>query len=71
MIALDTPLTVIRGTCSVCKSRVSQVLLQNAIEGKVTRHWLKVDEVYSAGDEGDGLCGWAEHCCRPVEEGVS
>ena len=63
MIPVAEPLHAIRGKCPVCFTRCYQVLLENTIEGKYTRLWLKVDAVQSAGDEGDGICGYSEHRC--------
>jgi len=63
VIPVTEPLQAIHGTCSICRNRVWQVLLQNVMEGKVMRMWLKVDEVRSAGDESDGICGYHEHRC--------
>jgi hypothetical protein len=63
MIPVTEPLHAIHGRCPQCAKPTWQVLLENAIEGKVTRLWLKVDAVHSAGDAGDGVCGYHEHHC--------
>lgn len=63
MISRDTPLDVRRGKCVCCYRNISQVLLESTIEGKYTRHWLKVDEVYGVGDEDEVLAGFHEHRC--------
>lgn len=64
MIPVTEPLQAIHGTCSQCRGRVWQVLIESSIDGALSRSWLKVDEVRSAGDEGDGICGYSEHCCN-------
>lgn len=64
MIPVTEPIQAIQGRCSTCRERVFQVLIESNLNGSPARHWLKVDEVRSAGDEGDGICGYSEHCCK-------
>ena len=64
MIPVTLPLHARLGQCPTCGQPAYQVLLENMIEGKYTRMWLKVDAVHSAGDEGDGIVGFSDHMCH-------
>ena len=64
MIPVALPLHARLGQCPTCKQPAYQVLLENTIEGKYTRLWLKVDAVHSAGDDDEGIVGFSEHCCK-------